>query len=103
MSYESPFSPTGATIKIASSTSSANAAITGLPSYNNSGTILVTNPSSVLVFVSWGATAPTVTAANIPIPAGGSRIFSVANVAFVGALAATGTGDVYFTPGNGGT
>lgn len=103
MAYESPFSPYFPTVAISATTSSGSATIANFPSFNNSGTILVSNTGSVWVFVAWGSSAPTASATNgVPIPPNGQRIFSVANVTHVAAITASSTATVYFTPGNGG-
>ncbi len=101
MAFESPFSPTGDTVSISATTSSANANVTNFPSYNNSGALLITNGGTQLAFVKWGNGTQTATSAAVPIPGGTSRVFSVANVTNVAAITPTSTTTIYATPGNG--
>src|SRR5258706_289229 len=112
MATNLPFSPTsgatvGKTVKVtgnATPTSvSGSVDCTAAPANN----IMVTNNGTVIGFVRMsGEASPTATAADIPIPAGQSRIFAnpVPNgKTGVAVLSSTTTAiDVYFTPGDGG-
>ena len=100
MAFESPFSPSGATVSVsASAGGTVTGPITSFPSYNNSGTIYVVNPGPDLAFVGWGAGGAS---ATLPIPASSFGIFSVAKVDTVAARTASAAATIYFTPGNGG-
>jgi hypothetical protein len=69
--------------------------------------VRVMNNGSATVWIRFGASGVTVTAANgMPIPPGAIEVFSVpmnlvnADV-YVAAIAAGATGSIYFTPGDG--
>jgi len=112
MATSLPFTPTtGATtgktvtISTGADTNSVASTITntGAPANN----ILVTNGNSVLVFVRITTeAAPTATTADVPLPAGASRVFmnpATNGVTGIAAVNVSGTaGKVYFTPGEGG-
>lgn len=101
------FAPiTGATISVAATTSSGSAAF-GAELPQGEFDVLVTNGGTVLAFVDFGNGAPTASAADTPIPGGGSRVLRMTNpqkapITHVAAITATGTATVYFTPGHGG-
>jgi formylmethanofuran dehydrogenase subunit D len=101
MTMYPPFTPAnGASVTVSASTTSADEAITKL---SNGGQILVTNGGSVVVFVRWGVGAQTATAADVAIPGGQWRLFTVEpGTNMVAALTASSTASVYFTPGHGG-
>lgn len=98
-----PLKPAG-TVMVACAGASANAALVG-----GGGSALVFNASADIAFVRFG-TDGTVTAnpaTDTPIPPGGTRLLSIGPLAKWAAAAidagGTGTGDVYFTRGEGST
>lgn len=97
------FTPTGDTVAISASTSSANAAV-AVPV--NSDTLAITVVGSAgVVHVKWGRTgggALTATSADMPVPSGGRIGVQVnENVDRVAVLADASTATVYITPGVG--
>lgn len=67
-------------------------------------TIRVVNDSTVTVFVEFGAgSATAAVATSAPLLAGTSELFTVGpNITHIAAIAASGSGTVYATPGQGG-
>lgn len=88
----------GATVNIAAGTTTASVAVnTGKTSKH----IRVVNTGSVTVFVEFGESGVTASlATSIPILAGSAEIFGCPDE-YVAAITASGTGTVYFTPGEG--
>jgi hypothetical protein len=103
MSMYPPFTPSlGASVIVSASTSSADESITIKPS-NQPAQLLITNGGSVVVYVRWGTGAQTATNADVAIPGGQWRLFTVEpGVDTVAALTASSTASVYFCPGHGG-
>ncbi len=95
-----PFTPSGDTVKVAATTTSGSVALGSA-----ARTVRVYNASTSLAHIALGAGAATASATgddSIPMAAGATEVFSVgANITHAAALLATGTGDVYFTPGDG--
>lgn len=99
------FSPTGATVKVSATTSSANAAI-AIPVNSDTLAIKVANASGLgVVHVKWGTTGgATLTATTDDMPLGeGDRSGNQINerIDRVAVITSAGTCDVYFTPGVG--
>lgn len=104
-----PFSPAtgataGKTVKVTANNTPTSVAGTLNCAASPSNNVLVTNNGTIVVFVRLSAeAAPTATAADVPIPAGQSRMLQnpVPNgVTGLAALSSTTTSaDVYFTPG----
>jgi hypothetical protein len=96
-----PFTPTGATVPVTATTSTANNTIASWPSVG--GVVRVTNASNALAFVAFGTAATVVsTTTGMPILPNSVELFTVGqkqtNVATIAAATAT----MYFTPGQGG-
>lgn len=95
-----PFSPSGDSVKVAATTASASVAL-GAPAR----TMRVHNAATTLAFVAFGvgaAVAATSGDDSLPIAAGATEVFSVnTSVTHAAAILGTGTGDVWFTPGDG--
>ena len=92
-----PFHPV-ASVTVVSSTVSANAPLQG-----SGGTILVTNLSSSLVYVSFGSDN-TIQATNgdMPVLPNSKVLLSIGNlVSYAAALLISGSGSVLFTRGTG--
>lgn len=92
-----------ATVNISVSTSSQNVQITGFSGANQ---VRVMNNASATVWISFGnAGEVSATTNDIPIPAGAVEVFSAGatgtGVLDVAAIAPSGTGNIYFTPGSG--
>jgi hypothetical protein len=93
-----PFTLGGATTTVSASTTSADEAIAML----GKTTILVTNASSSLAYIKSGIGAQTATSANTPVLALTAQSFTIpANHDTVAVLLVSGTGNVYFTVGQG--
>lgn len=97
----------GKTVKVTTAASVVSVPATLTCTQVLATSILVTNTGAGLVFVRMSAEAtPVATAADVPVLAGSSRIFTnpvplgLLGVAVIPATAAAN--DVYFTPGTGG-
>jgi len=95
----------GAGIAIAASTSSASGTISRYAA-DNTDSVLVTNVSTGLAFVRWQRSTDTTlllaTSADIPVPAGSAQTFSkTPGCDRFSVILASGSGNVYFTPGHG--
>jgi hypothetical protein len=95
------FSPVGATVTVAASTSSA---ATALPATYKDVVLYVVNPTNGVAFVNFAASSAVATTAGVPVPVGGSVKFTAkgpcGSVAVILATGAT-AGNVYVTPGEG--
>ncbi len=90
-----PFAATGKTIAVGASTTSATAALAA-----QGESLLVTNGTAALAFVQLGAGPATV--ADIPILPNAQRVLQAGQFAkSVAVVLASGSGNVYFTPGTG--
>ncbi len=91
------FYPIGATVTQAATASSGGAALAG-----NGESVRVVNDTTSMAFVKFGVGAQTATAADLPIPATSVEVFRIPdNVTHYAVILATGTGNVYFTRGEG--
>lgn len=91
------FSPGSATVKIAAGAASASVAVNP-----NASVIRVVNTASAPVFLEFGGSAVTASAASsMPILAGASETFTKGARDYVAAICPAGTGDVFFTAGEG--
>lgn len=89
------FKQTGATVTINANTTSANTAI--VPGSGEKARVV--NAGTTAVFVKFGTSAPTATAADIAVGAGESVELYIGRAVFVAVVAASGTPTVYITPG----
>ncbi|HKM64188.1 MAG TPA: hypothetical protein VJY39_17030 [Acidisphaera sp.] len=92
-----PFRPAG-TATLAAGTASASVALTG-----TGGTVLVTNATNAVAFVRLGTSAAvTATPADMPVLPN-SRIVLAANssIQHAAAILASGSGEVFFSVGDG--
>ena len=92
-----------ATVNIAVSTSSQAVQVSAISGANQ---VRVTNNASATVFIRFGPSGVVASATgDIPLPAGEVEVFSAdttgSGVLYVAAIAPSGTGNVYFTPGAG--
>ncbi len=92
------FKPTGNTVNIAATTSTANVQIV---SSNKPRQIAVFNSHTAIVYINFGGASVTATSSNMPIPANGWIIIDAGQAEYVAALAASSSGTIYFTPGVG--
>jgi hypothetical protein len=98
-----PFRPRGATVKLAATTTSAQATLSTQRDATAAGfdTVRVYNASGATAFIEFG-TDPTAvsTGASMPVLAGSIETFGVSGgVTKAAAILASGTGDIYFTSG----
>jgi hypothetical protein len=92
-----PFRPAG-TVGLAAGTGSASIALAG-----GGETVVVTNPTTALAFVRFGAD-PSVTATPADMPVlPGARVMLAANplITYAAAVLTSGSGSVWFTRGDG--
>lgn len=111
MSLGLPFAPssgatTGKTVKVTGNNSPSSVAGTLDSTGGDAPVILIVNNGSVLVFVRVsGEATPTATAADMPVPAGATRVIQnpkpqgITGLAVLSSTASSN--DVFFTPGNG--
>lgn len=91
------FGKTGNTVSLTASTASARVALV-----TASGAVRVFNAGDVTAFIEFGSSA--VTAAlgtSIPLPAGAVETFAVSSVSHLAAIVASGSAQIYATPGEG--
>jgi hypothetical protein len=95
----SPFRPTG-TVSIAATNVSANISLSG-----GGDSVVVTNTSTVLVYIRFGSDSTvTATTVDMPVLANSRLILSVNSlIRYAAAIAATGSGTVLFSRGDGST
>lgn len=87
-------------VKIAATTSTGNVSLGTLDISVKD--VLVTNLAAATAFVKLGVSGVTAGTDNdMPIPAGQSRILNREQATHAAAILASGTGDVWFTPGVG--
>jgi hypothetical protein len=87
--------PIGNSVQVTASTSSANEAIT----VGRAAVVAVGNPGSAVAYVAFGKSAPTVTASDYPILPGEKELIAIGpGITHCGALMASGTADIEFTP-----
>lgn len=95
-----PFAPLGSSVKVAATTTSGSVALGTTPR-----TIRVHNAATGIAYIAFGAGGATAAAdgtASIPMAAGATEVFgSGSSITHAAAILATGTGDVWFTPGDG--
>jgi len=92
-----PFKVAAATTAIAASTTSTSGAIAP-----GSGAVRIYNASTAVAFWRTGQGSPTALVTDTPIAAGAVEVFSISdkdNAAAV--ISPSGTGTIYFTPGEG--
>lgn len=95
--HSAPFAPFG-TLTQAATTSSAGAA---LPRAKDQ-TCVIYNATAGIAFCKVGAGAQTATAADYPVPAGGHRTIQLRESdTHAAVILSTGTGNVYFSVGDG--
>lgn len=92
-----------ATVNIAVSTSSQSILV---ENFGGANQIRVMNNATATVWITFGGVSDVAATTNdIPIPSGGVEVFSVGAVAagnvYAAAIAPSGTGSIYFTPGAG--
>jgi hypothetical protein len=92
-----PFYPTG-TATVAASTTPASIALAG-----GGETVLVTNATTALAFIRFGADASVVANnADMPVLPGSKLLLGINGlICYASILLATGTGEVYFSRGDG--
>lgn len=94
------FTPVETITVSASTTTAAGAFSTGAGIAANA--MVIKNPTTAVAFVRWGSGAQTAVATDYPVLAGEQAYvpkgISIANVAVI---LSTGTGNIYFTAGNG--
>lgn len=98
MSSLPAFTPIGATASLAVTSASANVAL------NRAGAnqVLVLNLGDAEAFVDFGDSAQTATTTDMPVPAGGWLMLSIApGATHAAAITASGTATLRFTPGDG--
>lgn len=97
------FTPTGATVSINPTTSAQSLNLTTTYGSGSGSKQLVFNGSTQTVFLSFGGTAAAAT--GMPLAAGATRLLelgpAITAVSLIAASAATG--NIYFTPGRGGS
>lgn len=95
-----PFSPSGDTVKVAATTTSGSVALGAA-----ARTVRVYNAATTLAHISFGVGAATAAAGgddSLPMAPGSVEVFAVnTGVSHAAAILPSGTGDVYFTPGDG--
>lgn len=99
------FSPVGATVNLAATTTTGNVALTAIHETGiGSKSVRLYNAGAVAVFVAFGTSAiAAVLATSIPIPPGGVEVFEVSPaVTHVAGITASGTATIYATAGRGG-
>jgi hypothetical protein len=98
------FSPTGATVNLAVTSTTGNVAMTimGGMTQQGSRSIRVYNSGAVDVFIAIGSSAITATTSSLPIPAGAVEVFETGpSATHIAAITASSTATVYFTSGRG--
>jgi hypothetical protein len=95
------FRPMGATVNLAVTTTSGAQALT--TSLNSREEVRIVNAGTVIVFIAFGASGVTTTAAaGMPILPGTAETFEVgADETHVAAITASGTATLYATTGRG--
>lgn len=63
--------------------------------------VRICNAGSVIVFIQLGDSTVAATTAKMPILPGGTEILTLGGATYVAAITASGSADVYFTPGMG--
>lgn len=95
-----PFSPSGNSVKVAATTASGSVALGSV-----ARTVRVHNAATTIAFIAFGvgaAAAATSGSDSIPLAPGATEVFSVnTGITHAAAILTTGTGDVWFTPGDG--
>ena len=95
------FSPVGATVTRAVTTTTANVALT-TPAGSGGFDVRLYNLGPSLVFFRFGGSDVEATTAFTPLPAGQTEVFSAGpGVTHVAAITATGTATLYATTGRG--
>lgn len=94
------FRGTGNTVNVSASASSGNVLVRS--GQGTLGHVRVLNDTAVKAFVEFGAdnTVVAALATSIPIPAGGCEILETPH-SYAAVILPSGTGSVYFTPGEG--
>jgi len=104
-----PFIATGNTLTLSGTASPQTIAITAPRATNPNipGTMRVVNLGSDTIWINQGISAAAAAAAitgspSIPVPAGNTEIFEMAQTtAFIGYICTSGTATAYITPGQG--
>jgi hypothetical protein len=96
------FSPIGATVNIAATTSTGSVALTSFDSLHETQ-VRIANAGTVPVFIAFGtSTVTTTAAAGMPIMPGTAEVISVnPRHTHVAAITGSSTATVYFTTGSG--
>lgn len=93
-----PFQPVGASTSISATTSSASAAITGVP--RGTSTVRIVNSGTVVVFLKFGTSGVTAAVTDMPMLGGTVETFQIRNdITHVAAITSSGTATVYITSG----
>lgn len=93
-----PFAPLGSSVKVAATTASGSVALG-----QRARTVRVHNASAAIAFIAFGDASVTANASgsgSIPVAAGATEVFGGGST-HAAAVLSTGTGDVWFTPGDG--
>jgi hypothetical protein len=95
----SPFRPTGST-GLSISVVSASVSLAG-----GGDTVVVTNPSTALAFIKFGADASVVAStSDMPVLPNSRVILSINSlIKYAAAMASSGTGSIFFSRGDGST
>ncbi len=97
------FSPTGPTVTLSTSTTTASEAIGGYSSLAG-GTVRIHNPAGqTTAFVEFGRSdVEATTTASMPIPSGATEVFGVGPATtHIAGITAADTADLFITPGQG--
>lgn len=99
---DAAFSPVGATVNLAATTSTGAVALTDI-GHIGSKAVRVYNSGASTVFIAFGTSSiVATTAAGMPVPAGAIETFEISgSVTHVAGITASGTSTVYFTSGRG--
>lgn len=95
------FSPTGATVSLAVTTTTGSVALTA-PGGSGGSDVRLYNAGGSLVFVAFGSSTVQAAVTSLPLPAGQTEVFSVGpGSTHVAAITASGTATLYATTGRG--
>lgn len=94
------FSPSGSSVKVAATTTTGQVSLGAVAK-----SVRVFNAAAAPAFIAFGVSAATAAVdgtASVPVAAGATEVFSVnRTITHAAAILTTGTGDVWFTPGDG--
>lgn len=88
------------TVSISASTSSSRIQVQSVVTTNSH--VRIVNTGAVTIFIKRGVDNTVVaTTSDIPIMPGTIEVFTLAGYTYIAAITASGTGTIYFTPGEG--